>query len=261
MVAAAENYMQIHKAAVGHKDVQNKDLAVHMAAAVHRVMVVHKEMADHTDHSPLEVDHHCTLDLAVWGCPIDLLVLKDFHIGHIGGTEEHHTLKEQEGEVLAFDRSSPFQDSQNLLVEVGPRFFFEVVGPVGASVGAPVAVVAALLQQCRKAGDPWGCAAVTVAACIEKDSEDSEEMDASFFEFEIAGLLVSVCQFEARVGSHSLLKRFWYTGQRTYSGQHYRWEDQVGPCFFQKASLIELQMYRGHLALILALNLFLSAYS
>ena len=91
VVAAAENYMQIHKAAVGHKDVQNKDLAAHTAAAVHRVMVVHKEMAGHTDHSHLEVDHHCTLDLVVWGCPIDLLVLKDFHIGHIGGTEELHT--------------------------------------------------------------------------------------------------------------------------------------------------------------------------
>lgn len=242
--------MQIHKAAVGHKDVQNKDLAVHRAAAVHTVMVVHKEMAGHTDHSPLEVDHHCTMDLVVWGCPIDLLVLKDFHIGHIGGTVEHHTFEEQEGEVLAFDRSSPFQDGQNLLVEVGPRFFFEVVGPVGA----PVAV-AARLQPCRRAEDPWGCVAVTVAACIEKDSEDSVEMYASSFEFEIAGLLVSVCQFEAHVGSHSLLKRFWCMGQRTYCGQHYRWEDQVGPCFFQKASLIELQMYQGHLALNLVPNL------
>lgn len=248
--------MQIHKAAVGHKDVQNKVLAVHMAAAVHRVIVVHKEMAGHTDHSPLEVDHHCTLDLAVWGCPIDLLVLKDFHIGHIVGTEEHRTLEEQEGEVLAFDRSSPFQDGQNLLVEVGPRFFFEVVGPVGAP-----AAVAARLQPCRKAGDPWGCAAVTVAACIEKDSGDSGEMYASSFEFEIAELLVSVCQFEAHVGSHSLLKRFWYTGQWSYSGQHYRWEDQAGPCFFQKASLIELQMCQGHLALNLGPNLSLSACS
>lgn len=59
MVAAVENCMQIHKA-VGHKDDQNKVLAVHMAAAAHKVMAAHKGMAAHTGHNPLEVDHHYT---------------------------------------------------------------------------------------------------------------------------------------------------------------------------------------------------------
>jgi len=102
--------------------------------------------------------------------------------------------------------------------------------------------------------------AVAVAACIEtgfEESEESEEMFASFSEFEIAGLLVSECQFEAHVGSHSLLKMFWCRGQCSYSGQHFGWEDQVGTCFFPKASLIGLLMYQEHLELIL----FLSAYS
>merc|ERR1719483_1779561 len=251
--------MQIHKA-VGHKDVRSKDLAVRTAGAVH------KELVGHIGHILLGADHHYTSDLGVWGCPIDLLVSKDFHIGHIGGTVEHRTLEGEvlasDQEALAFDHSSPSRDYRNLLAEVGPRFFFEVVVVV-----ADAPAVVALPQLCRKAVDPWGCVAVTVvvvvaaAAGIEKDSEDSEEMFASFSGFEIAELLVSVCQFEAHVGSHSLLKRFWCTGQCSYSGQHCRWEDQVEPCFFLRASLIEWQMYREHLALHHPDHPSLSAYS
>ena len=133
-----------------------------------------------------------------WGCPIDLLVSKDFHIGHIVGIVERRTLEEQEGEVPAFDRSNPSRDFQNLLAEVDPRSFFE-------AVDAPVAVVP--LQLYRKAEDPWGCGAavvVVVAACTENYFEDSVGLFASFSEFEIAGLLVFGCQFEAHVRSHSL---------------------------------------------------------
>jgi len=140
--------MQIHIAG-GHKDVQNMVLVVHMAGAVHKVsVVVHKVtvVAVHIGHTHLEVGRHCTLDPGVWGCPIDLLVLKDFHIGHIGGkVGEHHTLKEQEGEELALVHSNPFLDCQNLLAEVDPMFVFEVVD-------APVVV--AQIQRCRRAEDP-----------------------------------------------------------------------------------------------------------
>ena len=69
--AAVENCMQIHKA-VGHKDVQSKDLAVRTAGAVHKEMVVHKELVGHIGHILLGADHHYTSDLGVWGCPIDL---------------------------------------------------------------------------------------------------------------------------------------------------------------------------------------------
>merc|ERR1719376_666947 len=126
-------------------------------------------MAGHTGHNPLGVDHLDTWGLVGWGCPIDLLVSKDFHIGHIVGIVERRTLEEQEGEVLASDRSNPSRDSQNLLAEVGPRFFFEVAD-------APVGV--ALPQQCRRVGDPLGCGAAgvaVVAAYIENYFEDSGE--------------------------------------------------------------------------------------
>lgn len=84
--------------------------------------------------------------------------------------------------------------------------------------------------------------------------EDFGERVASFFEFEIAGLLVSVYLFEAHEGSHSLLKMFWCMGQCSYSGQYCGWEDQVGTCFFLKASLIGLLMYLEQLEMNLSLS-------
>lgn len=116
------------------------------------------------------------------------------------------------------------------MAEVVPRFFFEVVD-------APVGV--ALPRQCRMVGDPLGCVAgvvVVVVAGIENYFEDSGEWFASSSESEIAGLLVFGCQFEAHEGSHSLLKMFWCTGQRSCSGQPGEWEDLA--CFSPKASLI-----------------------
>jgi len=59
-VAAAENYMQIHTAAAGCKDDQNKVPAVHMAGAVHKVVHVHKGLAGHTGHNPPGADHRYT---------------------------------------------------------------------------------------------------------------------------------------------------------------------------------------------------------
>lgn len=146
VVAAVENYMQIH-IADGHKDVQNKGFAAHKAGAAHKVAVAD---IDRTDHTHLGVGHHCTLDPVVWGYPIDLLVLKDFQIGRIGDkVGEHHTLEEQEGEVLALDHSNQDLGCQNLLVEVDPMFVFEVAVVV---VGAPA--VLARIQRCKKAVDP-----------------------------------------------------------------------------------------------------------
>ena len=114
MAVVVVSYMQTHTVVVAdHKDGQNKVLAVHKVVADHKVMAVHKGMADHTGHNPLVADHLDTWGLVGWGYPIDLLVSKDFHIGHIVGIMEHRTLEEQEVEVLASDRSNPFHDSQN----------------------------------------------------------------------------------------------------------------------------------------------------
>ena len=114
MVAVVGNCMQSHKVVVAdRKDAQSKDLAVRKVVAARKVMAGHMGMADHTGHNPLGADHLDTWDLVGWGCPIDLLVSKDFHIGHIVGIVERHTLEEQGGEVLASDRSNPSRDFQN----------------------------------------------------------------------------------------------------------------------------------------------------